>query len=459
MKYELLIKNGHVYAPQDLGVVDIAVTDGKIAKVGKGLDAEAVRVIDAFGKTVIPGAIETHAHMNMPFAGTKTMNDFYDGTMSGAFGGVTTLVDFAQQIKGVPLIMACEDRVKEAKGHAVVDYGFHATITTVDDETIDAIPKLMEMGFTSFKVHTTYKDGGLYIDTPGLRRTFAAIAKAGGIVTVHAENDDMIEAAKNHLLAEGKTGAVYFPQYKPDEAEAEAVDRCIEIAKETGCKLLIRHISSAAGAKSVAAAQKAGYPVYGETCPQYLAFTREVYTQENGRDYILHPPIRGAADRDAIWGELVESDVKCTMATDDCGFYLSQKRMNDTFYGVPGGLPGIETRLVTLYEMGVAQGRIGVGRMVEMLSTEPAKLYGIYPQKGVIAEGSDADIVVLDTGVSYALTAKDLHERSDYTPFEGMQMHAAVAQTVANGKVIVDGREFLGEEGAGRFLVRGKPQG
>ena len=456
MEYDLIIRNAHVYAPQDLGQMDVAVTAGKIAAIEPEIAGAAGREINGAGKILLPGVIETHAHMSMPFAGTKTMNTFYDGTYAGAFGGVTALVDFAQQYSGVSLEMSLRDRLEEARGRCVVDYGFHITLTRTDDATIAEIPRLCEAGYTSFKVHTTYKGGGLYIDTPGLKRCFAAIGDCGGIVTVHAENDDMIENARKRLLSQGKESASYFPLYKPDEAEEEAVIRCIRIAKETRCKLLIRHISSAAAAASIFAAQEEGYPIYAETCPQYLAFTREVYARDNGRDYILHPPIRGEKDRDAIW-EAIQKGIKITIATDDCGFYLSQKHMDDTFYGVPGGLPGLETRLLAMYSLGIDTGRISLSRLAEMTAELPAKLYGLYPQKGTLKVGSDGDMVLLDPARKTTITAAKLHERADYTPFEGMCATASLDKTIARGKVIVDGETFLGKEGEGQLLKRELP--
>lgn len=456
-KADLLIRSVHAYCPEDLGIVDIAVKDGLILEIGSNLEYEAGQTIDGTGKIMLPGVIETHAHMSMPFAGTKTMNTFRDGTCAGAFGGVTTLVDFAQQIGGTSLHQSLRDRLEEARGRCFTDYAFHITLTNTLPETIDEIGTLCKEGYTSFKVHTTYKSGGLYIDTKGLYDAFRAVAGAGGLMTVHAENDDMMEAAVKRLIAEGKTQPCFFPESKPDAAEAEAVERCIRIAKETGCKLLIRHISSQAAATAILQAQKDGYPIFAETCPQYLAFTREVYAGEDARDYILHPPIRGKKDREAIWSA-IEAGMTTVLATDDCGFYRKQKRMADTFYGVPGGLPGIETRLLTVYGLGIDTGRIDLTCLARMTSETPAKLYGLYPQKGTLRAGSDADMVILDPNRPTEIKASDLHEQSDYTPFEGLRASAALDKTIARGKVMVDGRQFCADAGAGRLLHRGLPQ-
>lgn len=282
------------------------------------------------------------------------------------------------------------------------------------------------------------------------------IAECKGLVTVHAENDDIIETARQRLLSEGKTAIKYFPEYKPDESEAKAVEHCIRIAKETNCKLLIRHISSEAAVNSILEAQKQGYPIYAETCPHYLAFTREVYGREDGQDFIVHPPIRGEKDRQAIWNA-IRNGIIITIATDDCGFFRAQKRISNTFYGVPGGLPGLETRLLVLFGLGVETGKITLSRLAQMTSETPAKLYGIYPKKGTLQIGSDADMVILDTSVRTVITSKKLHEQSDYTIYEGFTVNAAVEKTIAHGEVILDGNRFLGKETDGRLLYRGLP--
>lgn len=450
----MIIRNVRAYAPKDLGVTDIWIDQGIIREIGHNLLYSNCEQIDGEGLIAIPGVIETHAHMLLPFGGTRTMNDFYDGTRAGAYGGVTTLIDFADQTKGAPILDAVKNRMEQAGGKCAVDYGFHCTLTDINEETLQAIPVLIQNGFTSFKFYTTYSQNGLYVSYEDMERAFRVIADHGAIATVHAENEAMIDEATKRLVDQGKTAWRYFPQSKPAESESSAVEELIQLAKKTGVRLLIRHVSSAKGAEKIAQAQQDGLEVYGETCPHYLYFDESVYARENGADYIVHPPIRRPEDRQAIWSAL-ENGVKFTIGTDDCAFYLRQKRVSDRFFEVPGGMPGIETRLSVLYELGVLKKRISIERLVELTARTPAKLYGLYPRKGCLKVGSDGDIVLLRPGVEDTLTARKLHEKSDYTPFEGLKIHTRVETTISKGKVVIDrgGRDRT-VPGNGIFIKR-----
>lgn len=454
--YSLILRNVHAYAPEDLGIVDIAVKDGKIAAIAKNLPGEAEREIDGTGRLAIPGVIETHAHMLLPFGGTQTMNDFYDGTRAGAFGGVTTLIDFADQARGGSILAAREERVSLARSQCAVDYSFHCTLTDINEETLRAIPALIEEGFTSFKFYTAYRET-LLVPYEDMERAFRVIAEHGAIATIHAENEDMIDEATARLKAEGKTSPRYFLESKPKAVESSAVERLIQLSRKTGARILIRHVSSGAGARLIAQAQKEGLEVYGETCPHYLYFDETVYEREDASDFLVNPAIRTAADREEIW-QVLQEGTAFTIGTDDCGFYRSQKRVSDKFYEIPGGMPGIETRLVLLYEMGVYTGRISMERLVELTSQTPARLYGLYPRKGSLTVGADADIVLLDTGVERTLTASMLHEKTDYTPFEGVKLHVGVDKVLSNGRVVIDGAEDHTAAGTGNLLERGLPQ-
>lgn len=456
-EYSLLIRNVQIYAPQNLGIGDIAVSGGKIAAIGAGLSGHGAQEIDGTGLTAIPGLIETHAHMLLPFGGTQTMNDFFDGTRAGAYGGVTTLIDFADQCRGGSILDAVRQRTEIAQRQCAADFSFHCTLTDINEETLQAIPVLIENGFPSFKFYTAYEASGLRVPYDDMERAFAVIAANGGIATVHAENEDLIQAAISRLKAEGKTGWRWFLHSKPAESEPSAVRRLIDLARKTGVRLLIRHVSSAEGARMIAAAQQEGLEVYGETCPHYLYFDEQVYERENAADYIVNPPIRTAADREGIWRVLSEGTA-FTIGTDDCAFYLRQKRVSKDFDAVPGGMPGIETRLALLHELGVRTGRISMERLAELTAQNPAKLYGLYPRKGTIAVGSDADLVLLDTACTRTITAAKLHEKSDYTPFEGCCVHVAVDKTIRGGEILVDGETDTAVPGTGRLLKRGLPQ-
>jgi len=450
----LLLKNAHVFAPEDLGIVNIGIADGKIAFIG---DREEVaeRTVDCGGNPVLPGAIETHAHMLLPFGGTHTNNDFFDGTMSGAIGGVTTLIDFADQVKGGTAMEALEARLELAR-ECAVDYSFSITLTDINEATLAEVEKLVDRGFTSFKFYTAYSASGLYVPEGEMTKAFQKVADCGGLATVHCETEEEVLAATNALIDAGQVEIKYFSKSRPDESEESAIKNVIEIAKKTGCKLLIRHISSKAGAELVAKAQAEGQTVIGETCPQYLMLTRDVYLQENGGEFICNPPIRGEQDRDGLWKALSD-DVKFTIGTDDCAFSLEQKHVSEKFFEVPGGMPGIECRMAIMLSEGVSKGRFGYERLAHMTSTDVAKMYGIYPQKGTLAVGSDADLILVEKTAPYALSVKDLHEQSDYCPFEGTMLDHRIRMTVSRGKVVAENGAFTGQRGDGKLLDRKRP--
>lgn len=456
MSHEFLLRNVRAYAPKELGTVDIAVENGKIAAICAPGTLHAQKELDCTGLIALPGVIETHAHMLLPFGGTQTNNNFYDGTRSGAFGGVTTLIDFADQPKGGSIRAALEKRVALAKSQCTSDFSFHCTLTDLTEETLREIPALIAEGFPSFKFYTAYKSGGLYVPYDAMECAFACIARCGGIATVHAEEESVIAAATDRLLRAGKTDCRYFLQSRPTEAETTAIDRLIALAEKTGVRVLVRHVSSAAGAERIVRAQRQGLEVYGETCPHYLYFDESVYSRENAADYLVNPPIRTAEDREGLW-QVLANGAAFTVGTDDCAFNLAQKRVSDKFCEIPGGMPGIETRLVLLYELGVRTGRITLSRLAQLTAETPAKLYGLYPQKGTLSVGSDADIVLLDPNARTSLTAKALHEKADYTPYEGMPLHVAVAKTFSRGSLLTDGEMDFTAAGQGRLLKRGLP--
>lgn len=453
IRNRLLIKKVHAYGPKDMGIVDIAIDGEKITNIQREIPTDGDLVIDGTDKIIIPGVIETHAHMLLPFGGTQTMNDFYDGTLSGAYGGVTTLIDFADQKKGFSIYDALSNRIRQAENKCIVDYGFHLTLTDINKETLSAIPDLVNKGFTSFKFYTTYSNEGLYVSDRDLKKAFKVIARCNALATVHAETETMIMESTNRLLREGHTDISYFFKSNPNESEAAAIYRMVQIAKETGVRLLIRHISSKSGAEIVEQAQKEGFPVYGETCPHYLYFTREVYSGDKGSEYIVYPPIRGAKDKEYLW-KLLQGNAELTIGTDDCAFYLEQKHISDKFYEIPGGMPGIETRLAVMYELGVMQRQIDIQRLACLISEIPAKLYGIYPQKGCIRVGSDADLVVINPRSEHVITANKLHEKSDYTPFEGLQVHMNIDEVISRGRRIFVDEKCTVEAGSGRLIHR-----
>ena len=451
---DLLFKNAHVYAPEDRGIVSVGIQDGKIAFIGTDAP-DARRVVDCEGRNMLPGVIETHAHMLLPFGGTHTMNDFYDGTMSGAIGGVTTLIDFADQTHGHTVRSALEERLELAK-ECVTDYSFHCTITDLETGALAEIPGLVHDGFTSFKFYTAYSDSGLFLPEKEMTEAFRAVAENGALATVHAETEREVLDATERLIREGKTAVSFFSESRPDESEKSAIGNVIRIAEKTGAKLLIRHVTSVAGVELIRKAQEKGQTVIGETCPHYLMLTRDVYLGENGSDYICNPPIRGEADRQALWNA-VSGGAKFVIGTDDCAFYLAQKRVSDRFDRIPGGMPGIETRTPIMLSEGPGKGRFGYERLAHILSTDVAKMYGIFPKKGAIRVGSDADLFVEDPCAPYALTASMLHEKTDYTPFEGLVLDRKIGMTVSRGEIIAENNTFIGDRKRGHLLNRSLP--
>lgn len=446
-----LIKNGHVYVPEDLGVTDIFIRDGKVAALGDLAGTPADEVIDASGRLVFPGVIESHAHMLLPLAEAVTQNDFYTGTVSGAFGGVTTLIDFADQKKGHPAMHAVEARLAQAED-SIIDYGFHCTFTDITPETLAEMEAVVQRGITSFKFYTTYKGDGLFVDDGGMLAAFERARALGALATVHAENDDIIARATADLMAQGKTEPRYYPLCKPEISELEAIARMILLARQAGVRLLIRHVTSQSGIEAIAKAQAEGVAVYAETTPTYLLLTSAVYQGDSPAEFIVHPPIRAEKDREALWRAVFDGTVN-TIGTDDCAFTRAQKRKAKNFWQVPGGLPGIEARLPLLYHEGVVNRGLSMQRLVHMLSTDVAAIYGL-GQKGALRPGMDADIVVFDPQKSWTITAGALHEQTDWCPFEGMQVKGKVEKTLLRGDIIIDKDRCLAQKGNGRYLAR-----
>lgn len=453
MKYDLILKGGHVFAPQDLGTVDVAVKDGKITALGEFDAGDAEDVLDVSGKLLFPGVVETHAHMMLPLAGTVTKNDFYSGTVAGAYGGVTTLIDFADQKKGRPPMEIVQERMEQAAGKCVVDYSFHCTLTDINENTLDQMTNIVNLGITSFKFYTIYKDDGLYVDDGEILRAFEQVRELGAIATVHCENEAIVRRSTEALISEGKVAPRYYPLSKPEVSEVEAIRRVIYLARQVGVPLLIRHVSSEGGVKAIREAKRAGQIVYGETCPPYLTLTNDVYQRDDGQNFIVHPPIREAKDMQELWRGLADGTITI-IGTDDCAFTREQKKIADVFYKIPGGLPGIEVRLSLMFSEGVLKNRISLERLAEITSTNPAKVYNLFPRKGAVMVGSDADLVVFDPEKDMVITGEETHDMADWSPFEGWKVKGVPSVTISKGKVIMKDGKFFGKAGDGSFLAR-----
>jgi len=457
MGFDTLIVNGRVVTAADTYASDVAISNGKIEAVGKGLSREnAKKVIDANGKYVLPGGIDVHTHLDMPFGGTTSADDFETGTRAAAFGGTTTLIDFAIQYKGQTLRTAFDSWMQKASGKAVSDYAFHCIITDLGAAQLEEMNALVREGVTSFKLFMAYP-GVFMLDDASIFKAFRATAKNGGLVCMHAENGSAIDVIVQQALAEGKKAPKYHALTRPTTAEAEACGRAIALAEMAGAPVYIVHMSCNDALEKVREARDRGLPVYAETCPQYLYLSLENMEAPGfeGAKYVFTPPLREKWHQEKLWNGLKQDHLQ-VVSTDHCPFcFKEQKELGkDDFTKIPNGGPGIEHRMSLIYSGGVAKGRFSVNRFVELVSTTPAKLFGLYPRKGTIAIGSDADLVIFDPDRKHTISAKTHHMRVDYSMFEGIEVTGMPHIVLSRGNVVVERDKFLGRAGAGEFIRR-----
>ncbi len=423
---------------------------------GRRSPLSADRTIDATGKYVLPGGIDVHTHLDMPFGGTKSADDFESGTRAAAHGGTTTIVDFAIQYKGQTLHHAWETWMKKAEGNAVIDYGFHMIITELTDQVEEEMDALVRQGVTSFKLFMAYP-GVFMLDDASIFRALLRTGQNGGTICMHAENGGVIDVLVKRALAEGKTAPKYHALTRPARAEGEATHRAIALAEMADVPIYIVHLSAAEALEMVTEARDRGLPAYAETCPQYLFLSYDNYEEPgfDGAKYVMSPPLRPKETQDRLWRGLAFNDLQA-ISTDHCPFCMKEQKTlgQDDFSKIPNGAPGIETRMSLVYDGGVLPGRISLNRFVELTSTSPAKIFGLFPKKGTIAPGSDADIVVFDPSKKTTLSAKTLHMNVDYNPYEGREVTGAVDTVVSRGRVVIDAGVFTGSAGAGSFLKR-----
>ena len=457
MSLDTIITNGRVATATDTYVSDVAISNGKITALGQNLPRDnATTIIDAQGKYVLPGGIDVHTHLDMPFGGTKSADDFETGTRAAAFGGTTTLIDFAIQYKGQTLRTAFDAWMQKAAGKAVSDYSFHCIITDLPDAQLEEMNALVREGVTSFKLFMAYP-GVFMLDDASIFKAFRATAKNGGLVCMHAENGSAIDVIVQQALAEGKKAPKYHALTRPTTAEAEATSRAIALAEMAGAPVYIVHMSCNDALEKVREARDRGLPVYAETCPQYLYLSIENFDVPGfeGAKYVFTPPLREKWHQEKLWNGLKQDHLQ-VVSTDHCPFcFKEQKELGrDDFTKIPNGGPGIEHRMSLIYSGGVAQGRFSVNRFVELVSTTPAKLFGLYPRKGTIAVGTDADLVIFDPTRKHTISAKTHHMRVDYSMFEGIQVTGMPDVVLSRGRVIVEADKFVGHPGAGEFLKR-----
>lgn len=457
MSYDTLIINGKVVTATDTYAADVAISDGKIAAIAKNMPRDnATRVMDAAGKYVLPGGIDVHTHLDMPFGGTTSSDDFETGTRAAAFGGTTTLIDFAIQYKGQTLRTAFDAWMQKASGKAVCDYAFHCIITELADVQLDEMNALVREGVTSFKLFMAYP-GVFMLDDASIFKALRRTAKNGGLVCMHAENGSAIDVIVQQALAEGKSAPKYHALTRPTTAEAEATARAIALAEMAGAPVYIVHLSCNEALEKVREARDRGLPVYAETCPQYLYLSLENFDVPDfeGAKYVFTPPLREKWHQEKLWNGLKRDHLQ-VVSTDHCPFcFKEQKELGrGDFTKIPNGGPGIEHRMSLIYSGGVAGGRFSVNRFVELVSTTPAKLFGLYPRKGTIAVGSDADLVIFDPNRKHTISAKTHHMRVDYSMFEGIEVTGMPSAVLSRGRVVVENDKFAGRAGAGEFLKR-----
>src|SRR5215213_9164438 len=451
----LLIKNGTIVTASDFYTGDVLVEGERISTIGTSLDVAADQVIDATGKYVLPGGIDVHTHLDMPFGGTTSADDFESGTIAAAHGGTTTIVDFAIQYKGQTLHHAWDTWMKKADGRAVIDYGFHMIITELSDQVEQEMDALVSQGVTSFKLFMAYP-GVFMLDDASIFRALLRTGQNGGTICMHAENGGVIDVLVKKALADGKTAPKYHALTRPARAEAEATHRAIALAEIAEVPVYIVHLSSAEALEMVTEARDRGLPAYAETCPQYLFLSYDNYEEPefNGAKYVTSPPLRDRAKQDQLWRGLAFNDLQC-ISTDHCPFCMKEKRLGENdFSKIPNGAPGIETRMSLVYDGGVRPGRISLNRFVELTSTSPAKIFGLFPRKGTIAPGSDADIVIFDPQRTQKLGVGTLHMKVDYNPYEGREVTGVTETVISRGHVVIDNGKFVGRPGAGSFLKR-----
>ncbi len=453
----LLFTGGTVVTAEGSYRADVLVEDEKIVAVGTDLSGDGAETVDAFGKLVMPGFIDAHTHMDMPFGGTVTADDWATGTAAAAAGGTTTIIDFALQEEGGTLAGAIEAWTEKARGKALIDYGFHVAITDLRDDVKTELPSLAAKGVASVKIFMAYKGTPLYSEDEDLFEVLQLSKEAGVLVLVHAENGDVIAKLQEQALARGDVAPRFHALTRPPQVEAEATNRAIRLAEVAGAPILVVHVSCAPALEEIHRAHERGQTVYAETCPQYFAFSYSDLARPGfeGAKYVCSPPLRDESNRPALWNGLKVGDLQI-FGSDHCSFnYEGQKELGrEDFTLIPNGLPGAEERAMALWTLGVREGRLSENQFVAALSTNQARIYGMYPKKGALVPGADADIVLWDPELSVTATAENRHGNVDYTPYEGMAFEGGPASVYVRGRLVYRDGEIIGEHGSGRFVER-----
>jgi dihydropyrimidinase len=454
-----LIRNGTIVTASDRYHADLYIDKGVITLIGRGLSLGADTLVDASGCLVFPGGIDVHTHLDMPFGGTTSADDFESGTIAAAHGGTTTLVDFAIQDFGRGLYPAFDAWMAKAEGKSVIDYAFHMIVRELTDQASQDMDRMVrDDGITSFKLFMAYP-GVFMVDDATIFRALLKTRENGGLICMHAENGGVIDTLVKEALRKGQHAPKYHALTRPTRAEGEATGRAIALAEMAGVPVYIVHLSCADALEKVKQARDMGLPAFAETCPQYLFLSIDDYEREGfeGAKFVMSPPLREKWHQDVLWKGILKNDLQ-VVSTDHCPFCMNeppQKQMGvDDFSKIPNGAPGIETRLMLLWDGGVRTGRIDVHRFVEIVAASPARMFGLWPKKGTIAIGSDGDLVLWNPSRSVTLSAATHHMRVDYNPYEGRVIQGAPEKVISRGEVIVDRGRFVGGRGRGRFVKR-----
>ena len=456
----ILIKNGRIITAVDDYMGDVFIENETITHIGKSLDMEADEILDASGKYLFPGGLDPHTHLDMPFGGTVSADDFETGTRAAAHGGTTTLIDFAIQTKGQSTLEALDTWHAKAEGKTAIDYGFHMIVTDLEDDRVHEMKMLADEGVTSYKLFMAYP-GVLYVDDGTIYRAMRKAGENGTVVCMHAENGIVIDEIVKRALAEGKTEPKYHALTRPTRMEAEGVHRAISIAEVANVPVYIVHLSSSDALEQVMLARNRGVHAFAETCPQYLFLDHSYYEQEGfeGSKYVMTPALREKWNQDELWKGLRFGDLQ-SISTDHCPFcFKDQKTLGiDDFSKIPNGGPGVENRMSLVFNGGVNSGRISLNKFVELTSTAAAKTFGLFPKKGTIAVSSDADIVIFDPDRKETISVDNScthHMRVDYNAYEGFEVTGFTETVLSRGKIIIKDCEYMGKKGDGQFLKRG----
>jgi len=449
----LLIKGGMVVTPTESYEADVLVRDGIIAAIGKDLEVSVDKVVDSTGKLVLPGAVDAHTHMAMPFGGTVSADSYLSGTRAAACGGVTTIFDYPVQHKGETILGLINSKKEVLEKEACVDYAFHCCITDLNGgEILDEMELAVEEGITSYKCFLVYKKEKMMVDDATLVRLLIRAKELGARINVHAENPDIIDLNIANFLKEGKTSAWYHYLSRPEFVEAEADKRAVHWAKNFNTSLYIVHMADKEGLEACIEAKKQGFEIYVETCPQYLEFTCDVYKRKDGRNFVCSPPMKGRESQDALWTALKSGFID-TIATDHCPFQSYEKDWGkDDFTKIPNGCAGVENMYPYMLDA-ANRGKIRFEKVVEVCAANPARIFGC-DHKGSLSVGKDADIVIYDREKDFIVSVDKMHSDYDHTIWEGRKFHGYPVQTYLRGRLVYDNGEFVGKPGTGKYIKR-----